>query len=218
MFFLGWRYWQKDLSRWPWCGYWASFGAWTNVGSAFAGGGGSGLILTAAASLPWFWLAFRQNGFVFISMFFINQNIARYRNSIHHHSQPFYYYLPVLLPFHSLERLVIPPLSEVPRRGIASLAAVESRHSLFGHAGFFSRNLFLVVGFQARGLHFAGAPSACAAFGRALVGMDWKRERAIAAALSYVGVPDALGCDGRGCAVFAGKIMVATGKPGSCCP
>jgi 4-amino-4-deoxy-L-arabinose transferase-like glycosyltransferase len=56
-----------------------------------------GIIITAAASIPWFWLAFRQNGFAFISTFFINQNLARFVTDIHHHSQPFYYYLPVLL-------------------------------------------------------------------------------------------------------------------------
>lgn len=56
-----------------------------------------GLMLTAAVSIPWYWLAFRQNGFAFISTFFINQNIARYVTNIHHHSQPLYYYLPVLI-------------------------------------------------------------------------------------------------------------------------
>ncbi len=56
-----------------------------------------GLVLAAAISLPWFLLAFQQNGFAFISTFFINHNIARYLTNIHHHSQPFYYYLPVLL-------------------------------------------------------------------------------------------------------------------------
>ena len=56
-----------------------------------------GIILTAAVSIPWFWLAFRENGFGFISTFFINHNLARYITGIHHHSQPFYYFLPVLI-------------------------------------------------------------------------------------------------------------------------
>jgi 4-amino-4-deoxy-L-arabinose transferase-like glycosyltransferase len=56
-----------------------------------------GLVLTAAVSVPWFWLVFRRNGFAFISTFFINHNIARYITGIHHHSEPFIYYLPVLL-------------------------------------------------------------------------------------------------------------------------
>jgi 4-amino-4-deoxy-L-arabinose transferase-like glycosyltransferase len=56
-----------------------------------------GTILTAAIAIPWFWLVFRHNGFAFISTFFINHNLARYITGIHHHSQPVYYYLPVLI-------------------------------------------------------------------------------------------------------------------------
>jgi len=56
-----------------------------------------GLALTAAVSVPWFWLVFHRNGFAFVSTFFINHNIARYATGIHHHSEPFLYYLPVLL-------------------------------------------------------------------------------------------------------------------------
>ena len=56
-----------------------------------------GIILAAAVSVPWFWLAFRQNGYGFIATFFINHNFARFVTNIHHHSQPFYFYLPVLL-------------------------------------------------------------------------------------------------------------------------
>jgi 4-amino-4-deoxy-L-arabinose transferase-like glycosyltransferase len=57
----------------------------------------SGLIITSAVSLPWFWLAFRQNGFAFIATFLVNHNLARYATDIHHHEEPFYYYLPVVL-------------------------------------------------------------------------------------------------------------------------
>jgi 4-amino-4-deoxy-L-arabinose transferase-like glycosyltransferase len=56
-----------------------------------------GIIITAAVSIPWFWLVFKQNGFAFISTFFINHNLARYVTGIHHHSQPAYFYIPVLL-------------------------------------------------------------------------------------------------------------------------
>jgi 4-amino-4-deoxy-L-arabinose transferase-like glycosyltransferase len=56
-----------------------------------------GIIITAAVSVPWFWLAFRQNGYAFIATFFINHNFARFVTNLHHHSQPFYYYVPVLL-------------------------------------------------------------------------------------------------------------------------
>jgi len=56
-----------------------------------------GLLIAAATALPWFLLAFRENGYVFISTFFLNHNFARYFTDIHHHTQPFYYYLPVLI-------------------------------------------------------------------------------------------------------------------------
>jgi 4-amino-4-deoxy-L-arabinose transferase-like glycosyltransferase len=56
-----------------------------------------GVLIAAAVSIPWFWLVFKQNGFAFISTFFINHNLARYITGIHHHSQPFFYYIPVLL-------------------------------------------------------------------------------------------------------------------------
>ena len=57
----------------------------------------SGLLIATATALPWFWLAFRENGYSFIDTFFINHNFARYVTDIHHHAQPFYYYLPVLI-------------------------------------------------------------------------------------------------------------------------
>jgi 4-amino-4-deoxy-L-arabinose transferase-like glycosyltransferase len=57
----------------------------------------AGLAITMAVVAPWFWLAFRQNGYSFISIFFINHNLARYVSDIHHHTQPFFYYLPILL-------------------------------------------------------------------------------------------------------------------------
>jgi 4-amino-4-deoxy-L-arabinose transferase-like glycosyltransferase len=56
-----------------------------------------GFFIAAVISIPWFWLAFKQNGYPFLSTFFINHNIARFVTDIHHHSQPVYYYLPVLL-------------------------------------------------------------------------------------------------------------------------
>jgi 4-amino-4-deoxy-L-arabinose transferase-like glycosyltransferase len=42
-------------------------------------------------------MAFRENGFNFLLVFFINHNLARYVSDIHHHTQPFYYYAPVVL-------------------------------------------------------------------------------------------------------------------------
>jgi 4-amino-4-deoxy-L-arabinose transferase-like glycosyltransferase len=57
----------------------------------------AGFAVAAVVSVPWFWLAFRQNGYAFIATFFINHNLARFVTDIHHHSQPFYYYFVALL-------------------------------------------------------------------------------------------------------------------------
>ncbi|MEJ2245335.1 MAG: glycosyltransferase family 39 protein [Acidobacteriota bacterium] len=56
----------------------------------------AGVPVLLLVSVPWFWLVFNQNGYSFITTFFVNQNIARYITEIHHHSQPFYYYIPAL--------------------------------------------------------------------------------------------------------------------------
>ncbi len=59
----------------------------------------AGLAVAAFVSLPWYLLAFRQNGFGFVASFFVNHNLARYLTDIHHHMQPFYFYIPVLAGF-----------------------------------------------------------------------------------------------------------------------
>jgi 4-amino-4-deoxy-L-arabinose transferase-like glycosyltransferase len=56
----------------------------------------AGAGITLAVSVPWFWLVFRENGFSFISIFFVNHNLARYVSDLHHHDQPVYYFLLVL--------------------------------------------------------------------------------------------------------------------------
>jgi 4-amino-4-deoxy-L-arabinose transferase-like glycosyltransferase len=56
-----------------------------------------GLLVTAAISIPWFWLAFRQNGYTFLATFFFNHNIARYITDVHHHSEPVYYFPLILI-------------------------------------------------------------------------------------------------------------------------
>ncbi len=55
-----------------------------------------GILIAAAVSLPWFWLAFQDNGFAFITTFVVNHNLARYITDIHHHTKPVYYFLLVL--------------------------------------------------------------------------------------------------------------------------
>jgi len=48
-------------------------------------------------AVPWFWEMWRENGYNFVATFWINHHLARFFTDLHHHSQPFWYYLPVLL-------------------------------------------------------------------------------------------------------------------------
>ncbi|MBI4446564.1 MAG: glycosyltransferase family 39 protein [Acidobacteria bacterium] len=48
-------------------------------------------------AVPWFWLVWKENGYDFLSTFVINHHLARFFTDIHHHAQPFWYFVPVLL-------------------------------------------------------------------------------------------------------------------------
>ncbi len=54
-------------------------------------------LVMAAAGLPWFILAWIANGSNFFLTFIVNHHVARFLTDLHHHSQPIWYYLPVLL-------------------------------------------------------------------------------------------------------------------------
>jgi 4-amino-4-deoxy-L-arabinose transferase-like glycosyltransferase len=56
-----------------------------------------GLAIALVVAVPWHWLAFRENGFSFIATYLINHNLARYVTEVHHHEQPVYYFLPVMI-------------------------------------------------------------------------------------------------------------------------
>ncbi len=56
---------------------------------------GAAVFLALAA--PWFWLVWRETGFEFVATFWINHHLARFLTSFHRHSQPFWYYLPVIV-------------------------------------------------------------------------------------------------------------------------
>ncbi len=53
--------------------------------------------LFLALAVPWFWLAWLENGYSFVATFWLNHHLARFLTSLHHHSQPVWYYAPVLL-------------------------------------------------------------------------------------------------------------------------
>lgn len=86
-------------------------GAWRAVVSPAAA------ILAALVALPWYLMAWRENGQTFIDVFLLNHNLQRFTSTIHRHPGPFYYYLPVAL------------LGLLPWSGLAgpALARVRSR-------------------------------------------------------------------------------------------
>ncbi|MFQ5738569.1 MAG: ArnT family glycosyltransferase [Acidobacteriota bacterium] len=48
-------------------------------------------------ALPWFWLVWLENGYDFVATFWLNHHLARFLTGLHHHVQPFWYFLPVVL-------------------------------------------------------------------------------------------------------------------------
>ncbi len=56
-----------------------------------------GVLAFLATAVPWYGLVWLRNGPNFVSTFWLNHNLARFLTPIHHHSHPFWYYVPVLL-------------------------------------------------------------------------------------------------------------------------
>ena len=50
-----------------------------------------------AVAAPWFALVWTRNGEDFFWTFWVNHHVARYVTDLHHHAQPFWYYLPFVL-------------------------------------------------------------------------------------------------------------------------
>ncbi len=49
-----------------------------------------------ATSIPWYWSVWVENGYSFFVTFWLNHHLARIMSDLHHHSQPFWFYLVVL--------------------------------------------------------------------------------------------------------------------------
>jgi 4-amino-4-deoxy-L-arabinose transferase-like glycosyltransferase len=56
-----------------------------------------GLWVTAVIAGPWYLLCGIINGWQFVQVFFINQNLERFTSTIHGHIRPLYFFVPVLL-------------------------------------------------------------------------------------------------------------------------
>ena len=49
-----------------------------------------------ATSIPWYWSVWIENGYSFFVTFWLNHHLARVMSDLHHHSQPFWYFVAVL--------------------------------------------------------------------------------------------------------------------------
>jgi len=56
-----------------------------------------GVVVFLAVSMPWFLLVWEANGQAFINTFWLNHHLARFITDVHHHSQPVWFYFPILL-------------------------------------------------------------------------------------------------------------------------
>jgi 4-amino-4-deoxy-L-arabinose transferase-like glycosyltransferase len=55
-----------------------------------------GGVLFLLIAVPWYWLCYRANGFVFIEQFFIQHNLQRFSTDRYQHTQPSWFYWAVL--------------------------------------------------------------------------------------------------------------------------
>ncbi len=55
-----------------------------------------GLVLFSIITLPWYWLCYRANGYVFVEEFLVKHNLERFSTERFQHLQPFWFYLAVL--------------------------------------------------------------------------------------------------------------------------
>ena len=89
------------------------------------------IILFSVTAVPWFWEMWEENGYSFVATFWINHHLARFLTDIHHHSQPFWYYLPVLaIGFFPWSCFLGSALLRIWRRG-RHLLDPDSRPELF---------------------------------------------------------------------------------------
>jgi len=56
-----------------------------------------GIAAVGLVSLPWFWAVWQANGNNFLISFWLNHHLARYVTDLHHHAQPFWFFVPLLL-------------------------------------------------------------------------------------------------------------------------
>jgi 4-amino-4-deoxy-L-arabinose transferase-like glycosyltransferase len=93
-----------------------------------------GVLLFAAVTLPWY-MAVQLRNPEFVRVFIVQHNLARFGTDIYHHSQPFWYYVPVLwfglMPWIILIAAALMELACRGRREREHVAAGEDEPSVF---------------------------------------------------------------------------------------
>ncbi len=56
-----------------------------------------GLLVFFSLAVPWFWQVWLENGPNFVATFWVNHHLARFLTDIHHHRQPLWFYLVILI-------------------------------------------------------------------------------------------------------------------------
>ncbi len=105
-----------------------------------------GAVLVPAVSLPWHWMAFQRDGFDFLAIYLVNHHLARFFTEIHHHTQPFYYYLIVLpaclLPWTPLLGVLALRRDRLPKQAAAADAVPAQARMLLAILAVFLTGFF----------------------------------------------------------------------------
>lgn len=56
-----------------------------------------GAMVLLGVATPWFWLVWQANGHDFVMTFWVNHNLARFATNLHHHAEPFWFYIPLVI-------------------------------------------------------------------------------------------------------------------------
>lgn len=90
-----------------------------------------GLAVFLLGAVPWYWKAWEENGYDFVVTFWLNHHLARLLTDIHHHSQPFWYYLPVIAVGFFPWVFFLGSAAGALWRDASRLTGPEHRHRLF---------------------------------------------------------------------------------------
>jgi 4-amino-4-deoxy-L-arabinose transferase-like glycosyltransferase len=91
----------------------------------------TGSLIFLGITVPWFWLCYRVNGYIFVDEFLVRHNIERFTSDRFQHIQPFWFYLAVLFAgFFPWIFQIVSPAGRFFRKGLR-VNSVEQAKELF---------------------------------------------------------------------------------------